>query len=807
MGSSQTPGLGKPHMPSPKNSAAFILKSGLLFAVYLLSAKLGLKLAFVHASATAVWPPTGIAMAAFLVLGFRFWPAVFLGAFVANLTTAGNLATSFLIAAGNTLEGLAGAYLTARFAGGRNAFQKAQGIFKFVALAGILATTVSPTIGVTGLSLFGYAPWASYGAIWFTWWMGDMAGALIVAPLLLLWANDLRVNWNPKHILEMTGTFLATLLMSQLVFGGFLFPPTQNASLGFLCIPPLIWAAYRFGQKETATALVLFCAIAVWNTLLDRGPFHGTSPNESLLLLQAFLAVSSVMSLSLAAAVSERNLTEANFQRARRAEEALLNSEKHFRSLIENALDIVTLLDAQATIVYESPSVLPILGYAPEELVGKNAFTLVHPEDVVLVQQRFGALLQDPSRNQSATFRFLHKDGTWIYLESVGRNALSESPVQAIVVNSRDITMRKQVEKELWEQRNLLQSIMDNMGEGILVCNQDGKILLSNPAAKSILHGELGDPLPGPLGPQNEVFAADGTTLLNPQDYPITRALRGESSDNVIIFVRNPKIPKGIFMETSNRPLRDSNGNIMAGLSVFRNITDRKRMEDLVRSNTELQQFAYVASHDLQEPLRMVSNYVQLLAERYKGKLDADADEFIAFAVEGAHRMHELINGLLDFARVESRGKPFQAVDFTRIFDAAVTNLKMNISESGAEITHDPLPTVSVDPSQLVQLLQNLLSNALKFHGPQKPRIHLAAFKRERDWVFECRDNGIGIAPKYFDRIFVIFQRLHSRAEYEGMGIGLALCKRIVERHGGRIWVQSEEGKGSSFFFTLPEKR
>ena len=921
-------------MPSPKNVLSFILKSFLLFLVYFVSAKLGLKLAFVEPSATAVWPPTGITLAALLVLGYRFWPAVFLGAFVANLTTAGNLATSLLIAAGNTLEGLTGAWLVNRFANGRHAFERAQDIFKFVFLAGFLSTAISATLGVTSLSVFGYAPWASFGAVWLTWWAGDMAGALIVAPFLLLWTNDLRIHWNPKHLLEMTGTFLATVLMGQSVFGDYLFPPHQNAPLGFLCIPPLIWAAYRFGQKETATSLVLLCGIAIWNTLRGQGPFSIPSPNESLLLLQAFMAISSVMSLTLAAAVSERNLTEANFQRAQRAEEALQQSEKYFRSLIESALDIVTLLDAQGIILYESPSVLPTLGYTPEELKGVNAFTLVHPEDVPAVTQKFGALLQNPAQTQQVAFRYRHKNGEWVHLESVGRNALAEESVGAIIVNSRDISLRKKVEQELWDQRNLLQSIMDNMGEGLLVCDEKGKVVFANPAVMNMLRGEVGDPLPGPEGLRNQVFGADGVTPLAPEDFPIVHALKGESSDNVEIFVRNSKVPEGIYIEATSRPIRDPRGNIHGAVSVFRDITahkrtlktlreseerfrllvdnvrdyaiilldtegnvaswnegaqrikgyriseiigrhfsrfhtpedaarnhpaellkaaseqgrvedeglrvrkdgtrfwadviitalkdekgnlkgfvkitrdvtERKRLEDVMRSNTELQQFANVASHDLQEPLRMVSNYVQLIAERYKGRLDTDADEFIGYAVDGAHRMQALINGLLDYARVESRGKPFQTLDFGRIFDAAVANLKMNIAETNAEITHGPLPQVSGDSSQLVQLLQNLFGNALKFHGPQKPQIHLSVQKKGKEWVFECRDNGIGIDPKYFGRIFVIFQRLHSRNEYEGMGMGLAICKRIAERHGGRIWVESEEGKGSSFYFTLPEK-
>ncbi|MBM4279047.1 MAG: hypothetical protein FJ130_14395 [Deltaproteobacteria bacterium] len=229
-----------------------------------------------------------------------------------------------------------------------------------------------------------------------------------------------------------------------------------------------------------------------------------------------------------------------------------------------------------------------------------------------------------------------------------------------------------------------------------------------------------------------------------------------------------------------------------------------QKTEDLIRSNKELEQFAYVASHDLQEPLRMVTSYVQLLAQRYKDKLDQDGNEFIDFAADGATRMYQLINDLLAYSRVGTRGHTFEPINCETILQEALDNLKVTLEESGAVVTHDSLPTVMADSLQLGQLFQNLIGNAIKFRGDERPRIHISASRNDSGWTFSVRDNGIGIAPEFTERIFIIFQRLHGPQQYPGTGIGLAVCKKIVERHGGRIWVESEPGKGAAFYFTLP---
>ncbi len=273
----------------------------------------------------------------------------------------------------------------------------------------------------------------------------------------------------------------------------------------------------------------------------------------------------------------------------------------------------------------------------------------------------------------------------------------------------------------------------------------------------------------------------------------------------------------GIPVEiSSHRLLLDAQRVI---LSIARDIGDRKASDEdlkqknreldrlskeLARSNKELEQFAYIASHDLQEPLRMVASYVQLLAKRYGGQLGQDADDFIAFAVDGAYRMQTMINDLLIYSQLRRQGEKFEPVDCNLVIDQTLNNLGLAIGDNSAVITFDPLPIVQADQSQLVQLFQNLIGNALKYRSEENPRIHISVREEEEYWVFSVADNGIGLEPESAERIFVIFQRLHSRTEYPGTGIGLALCKRIVQQHGGRIWVDTEPGQGSTFFFTLP---
>jgi light-regulated signal transduction histidine kinase (bacteriophytochrome) len=258
---------------------------------------------------------------------------------------------------------------------------------------------------------------------------------------------------------------------------------------------------------------------------------------------------------------------------------------------------------------------------------------------------------------------------------------------------------------------------------------------------------------------------------------------------------------------------RDAEGRALYAISVLDDVTERKNAEaalrqaheELKRSNSELEQFAYVASHDLQEPLRMVSSYTQLLGRRYGEKFDSDARDFMGYIVDGAARMKQLIEDLLAYSRVGTKSTEFKPVELERSVRRALSNLKAAIDDSGAIVTCDPLPAAPSDEGQLAQVFQNLIGNALKFRSQAVPRIHVAVEEKPAAWEIAVRDNGIGIEPQYFERIFMLFQRLHDRGEYPGTGIGLAIVKKVVERHGGQVRVESKLGEGSAFVFTLPK--
>src|SRR5881397_2074642 len=344
---------------------------GLLTLVYFIAGKFGLMLASLHASASPVWPPAGIARAALLVLGYRAWPAIFVGAFLVNVTTAGNVATSLAIACGNTLEAICGAWLVNRLAGGTTVFDRPQGVVKF-ALAAVVSTVIGPAFGVTSLALGGFADWANFAAIWMTWWLGDTTGDLLIAPLIILWSIPSKRRWNRREAVEVGILLLLLFVLSEAVFGGWLTISARNYPIAFICGAIVIWTAFRFTQRETATGIFILSAIAIWGTLHSFGPFAAETENQSLLALQSWTAVLTITAMALSAGVAERG----------RAEKALRESEARM-SLAANAANLgLWLWNIRDDKLLVTEQWRRLFGFAESEPVSfDRVLQVVHPED------------------------------------------------------------------------------------------------------------------------------------------------------------------------------------------------------------------------------------------------------------------------------------------------------------------------------------------------------------------------------------------------------------------------------------------
>jgi len=487
-----------------------------------------------------------------------------------------------------------------------------------------------------------------------------------------------------------------------------------------------------------------------------------------------------------------------------------------YRGLLEAAPDAMVVVNAAGEIVLLNVQAEKQFGYRRDELLGQKVTNII-PEGFA------ERLIADGTR--SAAEALAQQIGTGIELIARRKDG-SDFPIEimlsplenaeGILVTAaiRDITEKKLAQEDVQQQQKLLQLIIESIADGVVVADCNGKFLLFNSAAKRCLGIGATNTAPDQWSEQYGTYFQDAVTPYPSADLPLVRALRGENVDSTEVFVRNAEVPDGRWLYIIGGPLRDESGALRGGVVVLHDITQHKKAEkhllktvaELKRSNDELQQFASVASHDLQEPLRMVASYTQLLAKRYKGRLDADADEFIAYAVDGATRMQGLIQDLLAYSRAGTEGKALDEISSENALQAALANLRVTMAESGAVVTHDALPAIVTDDTQLVQVFQNLVGNAIKYRSAAIPRIHVSASKNGgQEWVFSVRDNGMGIDPQYFERIFVLFQRLHLPKEFQGSGIGLTICKKIVERLGGRIWVQSQPQQGSTFYFALPE--
>src|SRR2546427_4538408 len=502
----------------------------------------------------------------------------------------------------------------------------------------------------------------------------------------------------------------------------------------------------------------------------------------------------------------------------KQAEAALRESEERFRSVVDSANDGILVYDKQLNIVAGNLAAERILGLPLAKIIGAAGFTsllpCVHADgSPVLPDDRPTRLTVKSGKPLTGQIVGIYRpDGSmnWVSVNTGFLRRPGDTDWYGVVSTIGDITKQRNAELALSASEALYRQTFELATAGIAHIDLSGRFVSVNRRLCEILGYT-----------EKELIGRPVKEISHPEDRDLadSQRMRVRSGDRPSVRFEKRYIRKGgqiVWVDLAVALARDAQGHPQYEIALFDDITARKAAEaalrgaheELKRSNAELEQFAYVASHDLQEPLRMVSSYTQLLMRRYGDKLDGDAREFTAFIVDGATRMKQLIEDLLAYSRVGTRDKNFKPVDSESSLKRALTNLRAAIQDSGATVTQDKLPSIPCDEVQLAQLFQNLIGNALKSRRPDAaPAVHVGAADRGAEWEFTVRDNGIGIEPQYFERIFMVFQRLHDKGEYPGTGIGLAIVKKVVERHGGRIWVQSQLGAGTTFHFTMPKER
>ena len=483
----------------------------------------------------------------------------------------------------------------------------------------------------------------------------------------------------------------------------------------------------------------------------------------------------------------------------------LKESEEKWRILTENSAEIIIIVDINGIIQFANRAIT----IPREQIIGTSIYSYLTDKFSKNVRDCLQRVKETRNLDSYYVERIHPKDGSILSFEAHVGPIIKSDEVIGFVISSLDITERKKFEYALRDSEQLYRTIIEYSNDMVWTLDTDGLFTFFNKQSEKISGYKL-----------EELKGKHYTPLITTQDLPkvndaFHNVLNGQSQRYEVTFKN--RYNKHVTLSVNTAPIY-SKGRVIGTVSFGRDITQNKKdeekikktTEELKRSNKELEQFAYITSHDLQEPLRSVYGFTELLKRRYKDKLDNDADEFIEYIITGTKRMQLMISDLLALSRVGTRGKEFISTNTLDVLKIAIENLHALIEQNHAIITNDDMPTVMADESQLIQLFQNLIDNAIKFRRKETPHIHVSATLsingQNEEWILSVRDNGIGIDIKDFGKLFIVFQRLHSREKYPGTGIGLAMCKKIVERHRGRIWVESKLGEGSTFYFTIPIK-
>jgi PAS domain S-box-containing protein len=831
-------------------SLSDVVRMVILCGLYIGAAKLGLSLDAVSGFATAVWPPTGIALAALVLYGYRLWPAIALGAFLVNTSAGAPVLVASGMAVGNTLEAVVGTYLLQRVVGFQPALARLRDVFGLVVLAAGLSTLVSATLGVTSGWLGGVIASASYGPAWRTWWLGDLMGDLVVAPLLWLWRTPPRVHLARRQLAEASALLLCIVAVSLFVFGG---PwATRTMPYLYLLFPFLIWASFRFGRHGAVTTVGLVSTVAIWGTVRGFGFFASQMLHEGLFELQAFMSSMAVTSLALAAAVAERQrLEEARTQLA---------------AIVESSDDAIISESLAGIIVSWNLGAERLYGYAAAEVIGRPMAILLPPDRPDAPAELLGRLRRGERIEPYETVG-RRKDGQEIHV------SLTLSPVRdatgslvAASVVARDVTVRKRVEEALERQRRetvfldratqlfnstlqldaVLQRVVrmatEVLGDSCTInLIEAGKTHLTpmatyhpDPQARQArLQIQRDDPIR--IGDPGSVV---GLAAVTGRPYLVKDARRDgrvKYVERLHIFssIAVPVIAKGTILgvlassiTTPSRQFTEADLRLATALAdraalaienarlyeqerVLRQLLEglNRQIQEGDRRKTE---FVTLVSHELRTPLTSMMGYIALLLGGQDGPLTTQQREWLDTIGGNADRLVTLIDDLLDIARIEAGKielKP-TPLDLVPLIQEVARALRPQLEGRGQWLTLDlaaVLPAIVGDADRIRQILTNLLSNAMKY-TPSGGSITIIARGDVGGVRVAIQDTGIGLAPDEQAQLFTPFFRAQHDATQGvgGTGLGLAITRALVELHGGTIAVTSAPGQGSTFSFTLP---
>ncbi len=493
------------------------------------------------------------------------------------------------------------------------------------------------------------------------------------------------------------------------------------------------------------------------------------------------------------------------------AEAALEESEARFKSVFEKSAAGMSLTAADGKLLKVNGSLARMFGYTVDEMHLKNFSDITHPDDVADSKKQINYLLSGEKKTVHFEKRYIHKNGSivWTDLSSTLFKGANGKPLY-LITSIIDITEKKKMQEEVIESEKKFRSAFEQSAVGMVYCTPEGVF--------SKVNGRFCE-MTGYS--QDEITKLNFRDITHPEDVDMDvgyaeKLLSGEMDSYSLEKRYIKKTGEVIWIRLFTNMLRNDDGSPKSFVGVIEDVTERKKaqqelsaaVEELKRSNSDLEQFAYISSHDLQEPLRSIAGYLQLIDRKYRDKLDAEGGSYINSTIAAAERMKTLINDVLQYSKIEKKGEPFAPADMNEAVAQAMLNLEGAIERNKVKVIYSKLPVAFVDFGQMVRLFQNFIGNSIKFRNQgEDPVIEITCRENARDYIFKVKDNGIGIDPQYSERIFAIFQRLHSRREYPGTGIGLAVCKKIVERHGGKIWLESEPGKGAEFYFTIPSRR